>query len=322
MRYIHLPGTELKPSAICLGTANLGWTTSEQESFRLLDAFLDLGGNFLDTAHMYADWAMPERSSSERLLGRWMAGGANRERVIVATKGGHPDLATGRSRLSPGEIRRDLLESLRFLDVQPIDLYWLHRDDPARPVGEMLEALEEARRQGLIRHYGCSNWRAGRMAEAREYAKEHGLQGFAANQPWWSLAEPKPETMAADLARMDREMYEFHRRTGLAAMPYSSQANGFFAGGYGREIADPVSPSAHLVKAMYYREENFARLDRAVSLGRELGRTANEVALAYLLNQDFPVFPIVGCHTVTQLAATCRAADLALSRVQVEYLVG
>ncbi|MFL7809039.1 MAG: aldo/keto reductase, partial [Anaerolineae bacterium] len=123
MRYVELAGTDLCVSAICLGTGALGSTVPQREAFELLDLFLDLGGNFLDSAKVYADWLPGERSISEKTIGRWMRSRAVRDRVIVATKGAHPELATmDVQRLSPEEIVSDLDASLHSLQVGTIDL--------------------------------------------------------------------------------------------------------------------------------------------------------------------------------------------------------
>jgi len=321
LRYRQIPHTGLRPSVLCLGTVVLGWKLSQQESNQLLDAFLDLGGSFIDTAHIYADWAAGIKSSSERTIGNWLTRRGCRDRIILATKGGHPDVGASCPRLSPEQIQQDLTESLEFLQTDYIDLYWLHRDDPARPVNEILDVLESERRQGRIRAYGCSNWRPERIEAAQAYAGESGCLGFAADQPWWNMAAPNRESITDQtLVVMDDELFEFHSRTGLAVVPYSSQAKGFFAGKYGRGILNPDTPSARHVIDTYYNEINFERLERARNLGQQLGRSANEIALAFLLSQEFPVFPIVGCRTIEQLQESCKAADLVLTKEQMQVL--
>lgn len=314
MRYRTIPGTSLTPSVICLGTMPLGTRLDQEQSNRLLDAFLDLGGSFIDTAHIYSDWESPVRSVSERTIGNWLRQSGKRNRIVLATKGAHHDLADKHSRLAPEDIRQDLDESLCFLQTDVIDLYWLHRDDPARPVQEILDVLEAERRKGKIRYYGCSNWRPDRMEQARRYAAAEGVPGFVADQPWWSLAMPNPEAVGdPTLVLMDEELLAYHRRTGMAVVPYTSQAKGFFSGKYGRGLRPANSPSAAEVERLFYNKVNLARLEKCQALARELGATANQVALAYLLHHDFPVFPIVGAHTLEQLRDSCGAADLSLS---------
>lgn len=321
MRYRQIPNTSLEPSVIALGTAGLGTRVQGDDAFRLLDYYVELGGNFIDTARVYGDWASDEPAVSEKTIGRWLKQSGLREQVIIGTKGCHPVVGTSTPRVTPECLRVDLYGSLESLQVDSIDLYWLHRDDPGLPVGPILEALEGFRKQGLIRHYGCSNWSCTRIKEAAEYARRHGLEGFVANQMLWSYATLNAGALSdPTLVPMDQETWNYHKETQLAAVPYSSQAKGFFAGKYGRNVTDPQTRSAKQVMALYYNEENFSRLRLAKLIGEKLGSTANDVALAYLLHQPFPVFPIVGCHTPEQLAAACRAADLALPADYLQWL--
>lgn len=322
MIYRLIPGTDLRASMICLGTVPFGSSISANDAFRLLDAFVDCGGTFIDTAHIYADWASKEKAISEKTIGRWLKRLVARDGVVLGTKGAHPLLGSREPRLSPAEIRKDLEESLADLQVDRIDLYWLHRDDPGRPVAEILETLEAERRAGRIRYYGCSNWRVERIQEARAHAAARGWPGFVANQMMWSLADPKPGSIAdPTLVAMDPATYSLHGQTGMAAVPYTSQAKGFFGGAYGRDVRNPGARSAGTVVSTYYHEQNFHRLDRVRELAQKLGRSPNDVALAYLASQPFPTFPIVGCRTVEQVQGSCAAGDLVLSPEEAAGLV-
>jgi aryl-alcohol dehydrogenase-like predicted oxidoreductase len=306
-----LPGTDLRPSVICLGTPLLGSSIPRDEAFRLLDAFVELGGTFLDSAHCYADWLGGERSLSEKTVGAWLRERGIRSSVVLGTKGAHPDLRDMRLRLSPQEITSDLSESLEYLGVDSIDLYWLHRDDPSRPVAEILEVLEEHTKAGRIRCYGCSNWTAARMAEARETAARLGVRGFVASQNMWSLAQPVPEAVSdRTLVTMGDAEVAFQRRHGMAAVPFSSQAGGLFP-----KMERGIEPPA-----VYRSAENRARFERAMVLARRHARSVNDVALAYLTSQDFPVFPIVGCRTIEQLRTSMGAASFRLDPSEVGYL--
>lgn len=306
-----LPGTDLSPSVICLGTALLGSTIPRDDAFRLLDAFVEAGGCFLDSAHCYADWLGGERSVSEKTIGAWMRARGNRRDVVVATKGAHPEMPSMRLRLSPEEITKDLTESLEYLGVETIDLYWLHRDDPSRPVAEILGVLGEHARAGRIRYYGCSNWSAARMEEAREHAARAGMRGFVASQNMWSLARPVAAAIGdRTLVCMGDAEVAFHRLHGMAAVPFSSQAGGLFA-----KMERGMEPPP-----LYRSEENRRRFERAQVLARRHGRTVNDVALAYLTSQEFPVFPIVGCRDLEQLAASMGAAGFRLEPEEVRLL--
>jgi aryl-alcohol dehydrogenase-like predicted oxidoreductase len=319
MRYTQIPGTELKTSVICLGCGSLGSAVNQEDSFALLDAFVAQGGNFLDTAKVYADWLPIERSVSENTIGRWMKARRNRDRVMVGTKGAHPDLATMHiPRMSRQEIAGDVDASLKHLQVDVIDLYWLHRDDPARPAGEIIESLNEHVRAGKIRYLGCSNWRADRIEAAQAYAVAHGLQGFAGDQMLWSLAAVDIQAMGdPTLVVMQDELKRYHAQTGLAAIPYSSQAGGLFNKmAVGAKVANPG------INRMYQTPENTNRFERIQRLAHDAGLSITQVVLGYLLAQPFVTVPIVGCRTLDQLNDSLRAADAVLPAEQVRYLEG
>ena len=304
--------TDLTASVISLGTSDLGASVPERESEELLNLYTDRGGNFVDTAEVYANWLPIEPSSSERFLGKWMKSRGNRNDLIVATKGGHPrlDSMTVR-RINPADITVDVEGSLRRLGVDHIDLYYLHRDDPGVPVETIVETLEKFVREGKIRYYGCSNWTIARVEQANEYARGKGYTGFVAVQNLWNMAKVNPGAIQDPTQVVsDREFVEWHRRTGIAAIPYSSQANGFFSGRHRRDTAAEFAGSG--VVRTYYGETNFARLERVERLARELGAASTQVALAYLLAHPFPVFPIVGCKKKEHLLDSLSAADLEL----------
>src|SRR5690606_27483631 len=188
MHRVSLPHCSLSVSPVCLGTALFGADIDDRASFALLDRFVAGGGNFIDTARIYSDWLPGERHRSERVLGDWLRSRGNRDSVVVATKGAHPDLASPTiPRSSTAEIRADLEGSLRSLGLDVIDLYWLHRDDPSRPVEYFIDLLDGFQREGLIRAFGASNWSADRLRAAHAYASRSGRHGFVANQPMWCL---------------------------------------------------------------------------------------------------------------------------------------
>src|SRR3954470_479329 len=228
---LSLPGTPLKVSPLCLGSVTFGNTITESESFALLDRFVAAGGNFIDTARIYSDWVPGEKHRSERIIGDWLAARRNRAELVIATKGAHPLIETPDTpRTAAAELREDLEGSLRTLRTDVIDLYWLHRDDPARPVEHFIDALNGFLREGKIRAFGASNWTAARLRRANNYARQSGQQGFAANQPFWSLgvAQSRPPSFTG-YVKFDADAYRFHQETGLAVIPYTSQANGFFS---------------------------------------------------------------------------------------------
>jgi len=311
------PASLLRLSPLCLGGAGLGTKLDERASYALLDAFVDLGGTMIDTAATYADWHGDEKSASEKLLGRWLASRGHGDRVTVATKGACP--RPGQFfRLQPADIRSDLEASLRHLQVERIELYWLHRDDPSIPVEVIIDALAEHARAGRIGAYGCSNWSLPRIREANAYAADRGIPGFAANQMMWCLSATDPATVDdTTLVLMDEELHRYHADQAWPALPFSSQAGGFFSGRYRR--GDTPPDRAGFVR-QYWSPANFDRLDRVTQLAAELGQPASAVALAHLTNQPFPTSPIIGASSVEQLTESWRATEIRLEPDVVEWL--
>ena len=320
MRFTSLPGTEFTPSVICLGTGGYGSSVSQDDAFRMLDLFVELGGNFVDTARVYAAWIPGGEGASERTIGAWLKSRGTASRFIVATKGGHPNLATMNvSRLSPAEIAADVAASLAALQVDAIDIYWLHRDDPAIPVGEIVDAVNEQIAAGRLRAIGASNWTPERIDAANAYAAAHARVGFCASQIGWSLARPNPAAKGfGGELDMDAPTLDYHRRAGFPVMAYSSQAAGFFAGKADRYRGLDTKEDGFAKR--YVTTENFARLDRAREVAARHARTAHEVALAYLLSQSFPVYALVGCQNVDQVRTSCAAWNLRLSPDEVAFL--
>ncbi|HYF48096.1 MAG TPA: aldo/keto reductase [Planctomycetota bacterium] len=306
MQSLQISGTRLCPSVLCLGTGQLGSALSEAESFALLDRFAEHGGTFLDSAHIYAAWLPNGTGASERTVGKWLRARNCRNRFVFATKGGHPELKTMNvSRLKPSDIRQDLAESLTRAQLDCVDLYWLHRDDPAIPVGEILGVLNELQREKRIRAFGCSNWTTARIEEAAAFARRSGMETFCASQISWSLLhETNPPYTAGGMLAMDQTAFDFHSRTQMAQIPYSSQARGFFA--------KPLAENASAINAR--------RWHAAQSLAGRKGCSPNQIALAWLMQQPFPVFPIIGSRTREQIDDTSRALDVKLTAQEAREL--
>ncbi len=317
-----MPGTDLELSLISLGTVPLGGDVDEQQAFRLLDTYAELGGNFVDTAAVYSDWLGQGNRVAETRIGRWLQSRGMADQMIVATKGAHPRLETmGRPRLSRQDILDDARRSRERLTVETIPLYYLHRDDPNRDVAEIVEALAELVDEGVVRYVACSNWRLDRIRRAMTFAAERRLPTFVANQMRWSLARINPESQSdPTLVEMDPQMHRYHTETQLAAVPYSSQAQGFFSGDYGPDIPEPATKGGHKIVSYYYSEINFHRLRRVNLMADMLGRPSTHIALAWLLSQPFAVFPIIGTSRIDHLRQSCAAASLRLTPAQVAWI--
>lgn len=295
---------------------DIGSKLDEKESFRLMDDYLDGGGNMIDTAEVYGNWVPAiEKSISEAIIGKWMKARKNSSNLIVTTKGAHPDInEMQRMRVSPQHIKTDLEGSMKRLQVEAIDLYWLHRDDPSRPVGELIEALNEHVKAGKIRYFGCSNWQTERIIEAQSYAKEHSLQAFSASQVCWSLALIEPANVTdPSLVFMDDIMHSYHRESRLSLFSYSSQARGLFTK-LDKGLKDEEIP------ALYQVPENRLRYEKIKKLSAELSVSINQIVLSYLLSQSFPSFSVIGTRTIEQLQDSMGAAQISLTAEQLEYL--
>jgi aryl-alcohol dehydrogenase-like predicted oxidoreductase len=310
---VPIPGTDLCVSTICLGTGELGSSLDEHASFALLDSYTDLGGNFVDTAHDYGNWVpnIP-RSVSERTIGGWLRSRAARHGTVLASKGGCPDARHPNiTRLGRADLEQDLDEGLRYLGTDYIDLYWLHRDDPDRPVADVLETMNDQVRAGKIRYFGASNWKVPRIKEAQTYAAAHGLHGFVGDQIWWNAAVlAGPAWGNPTMGWMDDGgRYAFHVATGMATMPYQSQAYGLF-----HRLANGTLEQLKPRFASFYDMDATRRRYRAMTrIMHETGLTIGQVVLGYLRSHPFTTIPIVGCQNPDQVRDSMSAADVLLS---------
>ena len=293
-------------SRLALGTL---WFTPDRLSdvTALLDAWVELGGNTIDTAHVYG------KGDAERALGQWLRARPElRDRLVIVSKGAHPD--GDRVRVTPEDIDSDLRDTLERLGG-PVDLYLLHRDDLSRPVGPLVEALDEHRRAGRIRAYGASNWTPERIDEANAYASAHGLAPFCLSSTHLSLATQNAQQWPGALSATDPATRGWHERTQMPLLAWSAQASGFFTGRFARDRdADPA------IAEVYFSEDNWERLDRARTVADRLGSTANEVALAWVLAQRFPVQALIGPRSVEELRSSVGATELELTAEDVAWL--
>jgi len=289
-------------SRLVLGTAK--WTHAERgRAQELADAFLDLGGTAFDTGRAYGE--------SESVLAACLGG--RRTGVVLLTKAAHHDRASEGGllarRVTPTEIAGDLAESLETLGTDSVEILMLHRDDPSKPVGPILDALEEHRRAGRIRSYGASNWTTARLDEAARHAAEHGLQGFTTSSVHLSLADwtepPWPECLDA----RDTASLAWYERTQTPLVSWSPAAAGFFAGAADADVARVFDTAA-----------NRERRRRARAAAQRLGATPTQVALAWLLHRPFPVLPVVGPRTFAELRESAEALTLELTEDDLAFL--
>ena len=309
---VTLANTDLRVSQLCYGTNMLGTAIDQAGTDAILDRFVALGGNFIDTARSYGDW-IPEapKGASERAVGAWLKG-RERDEVVVATKGGFFDLRAGdyRNRVTPSDIASDIAESLDHLGIDTIDLYWLHADDPAAPVAPIIDALVAAKAAGQIRWFGASNWTPNRVREANAYAKSLASEGFVALQPFWGLAKPNAEAaMQQGYGHYYEDGFEALHAAGLPMVPYAGQSRGYFTKA-GRDGIDGV-PDA--LKAMYANPANAARLLAVQGVAKRHDVSINAVVLGYLLSQPHQTIPIFGASSPAQIEESVKEASLKLS---------
>lgn len=317
MNYSQIPGIDKPVSRLVQGTVMLR-TDQFEEGAALMDEVFAAGCTTFDTAHNYGG------GECDRTLGMWMESRGNREQVVVLGKGAHH--SQDRERVTPHDISSDLHDSLARLRTDYIDLYVLHRDDPSKPVGPIVEVLNEHLRAGKIHAFGGSNWSAARLQEANAYAEANGLQGFSVSSPNYSLAVQKEEPWPNCISISGPDAADqraWYAQTQMPLFVWSSLAGGFLTGRFRRDNLDSFSGYAdELVVRCYCTEENFARVDRAEEIGRKKGLTLPQVALAYVLDSPLNVHALVGCRTGEEFRENARAADIGLTAEERAYIEG
>ncbi len=311
MEYRVLEQTDLELSNICLGSAGFGDKLTREQSFEILDAFVERGGNFIDTANVYCKWIPGAGNCSERIVGEWLKKRGAYKNVVIATKGAHYDFEDPerRSRVSEAEIRKDLEESLRTLGLETVDFYWLHRDDTDKPIEEIMDIMEKLKKEGKIRYYGLSNYQISRAEEARKYLESKGLQGPYAISNQWSLADVNPgKNVNPDptLVEFGEEEYLWHKKTRIPSVPFSSTAMGFFDKVYRMK----ETPMPESIRAAYWNEENLKKYEALLKLHEEKGYDFQAMSVAWLLCQPFQVFPVCGVRTIEQLEGVIAGCGL------------
>lgn len=297
-----------KTSKLIMGCDYMGTIVSETEAKNLFDSYCGMGGNHFDTAHLYCD------GESERVLGRWMKS-KSRDSIFLSTKGGFPYHGCENSRLDEKSLRSDIEESLKRLKEEYVDLYYLHRDDADIPAGEIIETLNKFIKEGKTKSIGCSNWKAERIREANDYAKEHNLTGFCASQIKWSLAVTA-NSFSDDptLVEMNEKELEFYKSENLKVIAFASQAKGFFSKYENGTLTGKA-------RERYLCEKNIARFNAVKEIAKNHGVTIASIVIAYIISQKNPIsLPIVGCKNTSQLTDTASCCDLILTDEEIKKL--
>jgi len=305
MEYRNLGKCGLKVSELCLGTMQFGWTADEDLSYQILDAAVESGINFIDTANIYSRWVEGNPGGvAERIIGKWIKRkGIKRESLVIATKvrgrmGEGPNLEG----LSRAHIMAAVEGSLKRLDTDYIDLYQTHWFDQQTPVEETMRAFDDLVRQGKVRYIGCSNYPAWRLAESLWISRSSGLVQFVSHQPHYNLVHR---------AEFEKELAEVCRTYGIGVIPYSPLAGGFLTGKYRK---DATIESARLNSTKrYFEQKNWDLLEIIEAIGkRKGGASISQIALAWLLSDSLITSPIIGPRSLEQLKDNVCAAGLRL----------
>jgi aryl-alcohol dehydrogenase-like predicted oxidoreductase len=297
--------TGMKVAALCLGGNTFGWTTDQKASEAVLDAYLEAGGNFIDTADIYSRWAPGNTGGeSETALGTWMAARKNRSAVILATKLGGP-MGTGPN--DAGLCRLHMMQaveaSLRRLETDYIDLYQAHWDDRDTPLEEALRGFDDLVRQGKVRYIGASNHVAWRLARALWESDRHGYVRYECLQPKYNL-------VIRD--EYERELEPLCREQEVGVIPYSSLASGFLSGKYRRGGDLPATARAAGVQKTYMNDRGFAILAAVEKVAAGIGATPAQVALSWLAHRPGITAPIASATSVAQLKEIVGGVELGL----------
>ena len=315
MKTYKLPAFPVSVSAIGMGTMIFHPDTQERD-FALLDAFVENGGTYVDTAEVYG--AVEEHGYSEMVIGHWLqARPGMRNRIVLASKGlitGYcAPLHPGGAVIDPPSIHRAIDGSMERLKTDSLDIWMFHRDRPDYPVGPLVDALDEEVRAGRIKAYGASNWSTDRIQEAINYAEANGKARMMSSSPNFSLAKANEPFWPDTVVTSNKDLKWFADRD-FMMVAWSSLGRGFFA------KADPDDTSDPEMVRVFHSDENFERKRRAEEMAEIKGWNMFEIALAYVINQKFPVVALNGAETPEQVASSTRAGSLQLTAAERDWL--
>jgi aryl-alcohol dehydrogenase-like predicted oxidoreductase len=301
MEYRSLGRTGVQVSELCLGAMMFGGPTDEADALPIIDAAIDAGINFLDTANVY------NRGRSEEVVGAALRANAKRDRIVLASKvhGTMDDDDPNAKGNSRRHIVAQCDESLRRLGTDWIDLYQIHRPSSSVPIDETLRALDDLVREGKIRYIGFSTFAAWQVVESIWVAKELGLNRVVCEQPPYNLLD----------RRIERELIPAAQTYGLALIPWSPLASGFLTGKYRRGEGFPAGSRLDRNQGgpRSFDEPAFAVLDVVEELAKEKGCTPSQLALAWCANQPAVTSPIIGPRTMEQLEDNLAALDVEIT---------
>ncbi len=299
MTYSKIGGIALPVSRMVMGTMLEGALMRAPQASTLFDDFMERGGNCFDTAHVYG---------SEAIVGNWVARRGVREKIVLIAKGAHTPFCT------PEGILRQLDESLGRLRTDYADLYLMHRDNLDVPVGDFVETLNALLKAGRVRTFGGSNWTLERVQAANDYAESKGLVGFAAVSNNFSLARMVNPVWGGCVASSDAESRDWFTRTQTPLFSWSSQARGFFVRG------DPNDTRDEELALGWYSADNFERLARVREMAKQKGVQPITLAAAYVLNQPFPTYALIGPRSPDEMRSSMEALEMTLTPEELRHL--
>jgi len=304
----RLGRSALETAPIAFGGNVFGWTVDEPASFALLDSFVDAGFNLIDTADGYSAWVPGNQGGeSETIIGKWLRRSGKRDKVLIATKVAKLARRPG---LSAANIALAVEDSLRRLQVDAIDLYQSHQDDPATPIEETLGAYAKLIEQGKVRAIGASNFSAARLSESAAIAQKYNLPRYESLQPEYNLVSR---------AGYEAELEPLVRRENIGVISYYGLASGFLTGKYRKEADLAKSPRGQGVKK--YLDARGLRILAALDeVAARRGATPAQVALAWLIARPGITAPIVSATSVAQLEEILGAARLQLAAEDIATL--
>lgn len=311
MEFRRLGNSGLKVARICLGTMQWGWTADEATAFRVMDAYVEAGGNFIDTADVYSAWVPGNDGGvSEEVIGRWLQSRGNRHLIVLATKfNGRLWPGPNGDGLSRGHVMKAVEDSLRRLQTDYIDLYqthWPHYDTPQE---ETLRALDDLVKAGKVRYLGVSNEPGWRLMKAMWISDRYNLNKVISLQPPYSMVRR---------ADFEREQEAVCLDQGVGVIPYSPLQGGFLTGKYRRGMV-PNSERAEGLKR-YFTEKNYALIDLLDQLGQKYSATVAQMALAWMLQRPAITAPIVGANSTEQLADILGSLNIHLEAEDVKAM--
>lgn len=302
----------LEISQLALGHLNMHIPEKTETSFSYMEEFLAFGGTTFDNSRNTAD------GQSEFFLGKFLKKTGKRNEMIIATKCAHHDRKYYRPRVDAASIFSDLDTSLTVIGTDYIDILYLHRDDIARPVEEIMVALDKVVKSGKVRVLGASNWSATRLEMANSFAMENGLTPFSVSQINYSLGLTIPSVWG-DLTQvaMSEAEKSWYEKSKLHLMPYTPNARGFFT-----QVVEAGIAKARTHELYGWCPENYKRAERVKVLSEQTGHSAGVIVLSYLLSQEINISPIIAFSKRVQFDEAKLALECHLSLDELSFLDG